>query len=110
MGLNILLKGVVASVNLLGAADGFSFEAFVYQKLVPNLWKGACVVMDNSSIPKGEEIEQAIEEAGAILLYLPPYSPDFNPIETFWSKVKSIFRSLAARYLSSSRRSDFTSL
>ena len=93
----IALKGVVASVNLLGAADGISFEAFVYQKLVPNLWKGACVVLDNSSIHKGKEIEQAIESAGARLLYLPPYSPDFNPIETFWSKVKSILRSLAAR-------------
>lgn len=81
----------------MGATDGLSFEAFVYQLLVPNLWKGACVVMDNSSIHKGKEVAQAIEKAGAILLYLPPYSPDFNPIENFWSKVKTILRSLAAR-------------
>ena len=84
-------------INLLGSTDGLTFEAFVIRKLVPNLWQGATVVWDNSSIHKGEEIEQAIVNAGAKLIYLPPYSPDFNPIENFWSKVKNTLRSIGAR-------------
>jgi len=64
---------------------------------VPNLWKGATVVWDNVPIHQGEEIEKAIAEAGARLIYLPPYSPDFNPIENFWSKVKNTLRSIGAR-------------
>ncbi len=79
----IALKGIVASVNLLGAADGLTFEAFVVQKLVPHLWQGACVVWDNSTIHKGEEIELAIRKAGARLINLPPYSPDFNQARKF---------------------------
>jgi transposase len=93
----IALKGIVASINLLGSTDGLTFEAFVIQKLVPNLWKGATVIWDNCSIHKGKEIEKAIINAGASLIYLPPYSPDFNPIENFWSKVKNALRSIGAR-------------
>lgn len=93
----ISIQEVVASVNLLGGTDGITFEAFIIQRLVPKLWKGACVLMDNYSIHKGEEVEKAIQEAGARLIYLPPYSPDFSPIENFWSKVKEILRSLGAR-------------
>ncbi|PSN07920.1 IS630 family transposase [filamentous cyanobacterium CCT1] len=91
------LAGVVASAVILGAFDGLSFEAFVATRLVPNLWLGACVVMDNCYIHKGEEIRHLIEAAGARLVYLPPYSPDFSPIENFWSKVKSILKTLGAR-------------
>lgn len=76
---------------------GLTFEAFISQKLVPKLWKGACVVMDNCSIHKGEQIEALIQSAGASLIYLPPYSPDFSPIENCWSKIKSILRSIGAR-------------
>lgn len=93
----ISLKEVVTSVNLLGGTDRITFEAFINQKLVPKLWKGAYVLMDNYSIHKGEEIEKAVEAAGAKVIYLPPYSPDFSPIENFWSKVKGILRSLRAR-------------
>ncbi|MCT7975682.1 IS630 family transposase [Laspinema olomoucense] len=93
----ISLSKIITSVNLLGAADGVTFESFIVNKLVPNLWEGACVVLDNSTIHQGEEIEKAMIEAGAKLIYLPPYSPDFNPIENMWSKVKSILRSLGAR-------------
>ena len=74
----IALKGIVTSINLLGAADGLTFEAFVMQKLVPNLWQGATVVWDNSTIHKGKEIEKMLAEAGVKLIYLPPLSPDFN--------------------------------
>ena len=93
----IALKGIIASINLLGSIDGLTFEAFVIQKLVPQLWKDAVVVWDNYSIHKGKEIEKAIIAAGARLIYLPPYSPDFNPIENCWSKIKSILRSIGAR-------------
>ncbi|WP_027268942.1 IS630 family transposase [Leptolyngbya sp. PCC 6406] len=91
------LAGVVASAVILGAFDGLSFEAFVATRLVPNLWPGACVVMDNCSIHKDDMIRELIEAAGARLVYLPPYSPDFSPIENFWSKLKSILRALGAR-------------
>ena len=91
------LRKVVASVNIYGAVDGVTFEAFVLNKLVPNLWENACVVMDNAKIHQGEIVREFIEQAGATLLYLSPYSPEFSPIENFWSKVKSILRKTAAR-------------
>jgi transposase len=91
------LNGLIAQVSLLGATDTLTFEAFVSQKLVPNLWKGACVIMDNCSIHKGAEIEELITKAGARLIYLSPYSPDFSPIENCWSKIKSVLRSIGAR-------------
>jgi len=93
----ISVKKVRASVNLVGSIDGITFEAIIIRKLVPQLGKGACVLMDNYGIHKGEEIEKAIKKAGARLIFLPPYSPDFSPIENFWSKVKSILRTLGAR-------------
>lgn len=91
------IKGVISKYSLVGATDGLTFEAFISQKLVPQLWEGAYVVMDNCSVHKGKEIENLIEAAGAKLIYLPPYSPDFSPIENCWSKIKSILRSLGAR-------------
>ena len=93
----ISLEGIVTSLNLCGSIDGLTFEAFVIRKLIPKLWKGAVVVWDNYSIHKGQEIEEAIKKAGAKLIYLPPYSPDFNPIENCWSKIKNILRSIGAR-------------
>ncbi len=93
----ISLSGVVTQINLIGTVDGLTFEAFIAQKLVPQLWVGACVVMDNCSIHKGKQIESLINQAGARLIYLPPYSPEFSPIENCWSKIKSLLRSLAAR-------------
>lgn len=74
-----------------------TFEAFIARKLVPQLWTGACVILDNCSIHLGEAIENLITQAGAKLIYLPPYSPDFSPIENCFSKVKSILRKLEAR-------------
>lgn len=93
----IALKGIIASVNVYGSSDGITFEAFVINKLVPRLWKGACVVLDNSTIHKGDEVRSAIEAVGAKLVFLSPYSPEFNPIENLWSKLKSILRSIGAR-------------
>lgn len=93
----IALKGVVTALSYTGGTDGLTFQTFVDKCLVPQLWEGACVVMDNFSSHKVEGIQSAIEAVGAKLIYLPPYSPDFSPIENFWSKVKQQIRSAAAR-------------
>ena len=93
----ISIEKVLVQWSALGSVDGLTFEAFIATKLVPTLWVGAIVIMDNCSIHKGEEVERLIKEAGAILIYLPPYSPDFSPIENAWSKIKSILRKLGAR-------------
>lgn len=80
-----------------GAVNGDLFEAFVEQVLVPALTVGDIVVMDNLSSHKRPRVQELIEAAGAELLYLPPYSPDLNPIEMIFSKIKQLLRSLAAR-------------
>ena len=90
----ISVNEVLTSVNLIGTTDAITFEAFIIRKLVPKLWKGAYVVMDNCTIHTGEEVEKAIKEKGAKLIYLSPYSPDFSPIENLWSKLKNILRSI----------------
>lgn len=96
----ISLNGLINQYSILGATDGLTFEAYISQKLVPKLWEGAYVIMDNCSIHKGTQIEKLIESVGAKLIYLPPYSPDFSPIENCWSKVKNILRSVGALELS----------
>ena len=73
------------------------FLAWVRQGLVPALQPEDLVIMDNLATHKVAGVRQAIEAAGARLLYLPPYSPDFNPIENMWSKIKQLLRSLAPR-------------
>ncbi|MGD1872952.1 MAG: transposase, partial [Mastigocoleus sp.] len=82
----IALKGIVGSMSFKGGNDKHAFETYVNQVLVPNLWERACVVMDNFSSHKVAGIKEAIESVGAQLIYLSPYSPDFSPIENFWSK------------------------
>jgi transposase len=77
--------------------DGLAFEAYVTQVLVPTLEPGDIVVMDNLVAHKRAEVGLAIEAAGAWLLYLPPYSPDLNPIEMAFAKLKAAFRKAAAR-------------
>ena len=88
------VKEILTSVNLIGGTDAITFEAFIIRKLVPQLWKGACIVMDNSPIHLGEEVKKALEKKGAKLIYLSPYSPDFSPIENLRSKLKIILRSI----------------
>ena len=80
-----------------GPMDGDAFLAYVTQVLVPELTPGDIVVMDNLPSHKVAGIRDAIEAAGASLLYLPPYSPDFNPIEMTFSKLKAVLRKAAAR-------------
>ena len=79
--------------------NGPIFRAYLEQCLVPTLQPGDIVVMDNLSSHKNEKVRQIIEAAGAELLYLPPYSPDFNPIEKAWSKIKQLMRSAKARLI-----------
>jgi transposase len=88
---------VTAPLLLDGAMNGQSFLAYVEQILAPTLKRGDIVVMDNVSVHKVAGVREAIEARGAMLLYLPPYSPDLHPIEQFFSKLKAILRKAAAR-------------
>ena len=83
-----------------GATNGMRFQAYVSHILVPALKPGDTVVLDNLAAHKVSGVRQAIEAAGARLLYLPPYSPDFNPIEMAFAKLKAILRTAAARTVS----------
>ena len=87
---------VAAPFVLEGAMNGETFRAYVEQILAPTLKRGEIVFMDNVSIHKVEGVREAIERRGAILVYLPAYSPDLNPIEQMFSKLKSVLRKVAA--------------
>lgn len=91
------LDGMIASMTIEEATDADIFLAFVEQVLCPALKQGDLVVMDNLSSHKVPEVRALIESAGAQLLYLPPYSPDLNPIEKAWAKLKQLLRSAQAR-------------
>jgi transposase len=91
------LAGVTCSTVVDGAVNADVFEAFVEQVLGPALRPGDVVVLDNLSSHKRRRTRELIEAAGAALEYLPPYSPDFNPIEMIFAKVKQLLRSLACR-------------
>ena len=89
--------GLVAPLVLDGALTGDVFLAYVRRQLAPELRAGDVLVMDNLSVHKVGGVREAVEAAGARLLYLPPYSPDLNPIEQVFSKLKSLLRSAAER-------------
>jgi transposase len=91
------LDGVVAPLVLDGPINAAAFEAYVEQFLAPTLQPGDIVVMDNLSSHKGPKVRALIEVVGAKLLYLLPYSPDFNPIEKLFSKLKALLRKAAER-------------
>lgn len=88
---------LTAPMVIDGAIDGALFVAYVEQQLVPTLRPGDLVVMDNLSAHKVAGVRRAIEAAGASVVYLPPYSPDLNPIEQVFAKLKWLLRSAAAR-------------
>ena len=90
-------SGMRCSTTVDGAVNREVFEAFVEQVLTPSLKAGDVVVMDNLSSHKGQRVRQLIESAGAKVLYLPPYSPDLNPIELAFAKLKQLMRSAAHR-------------
>jgi len=91
------LNGIAAPMLLDGPMSGPAFLAYVEQVLAPELSPGDIVVLDNLPAHKVAGVRQAIEAAGARLLYLPPYSPDFNPIEMAFAKLKALLRKAAAR-------------
>jgi transposase len=90
-------NGIVAPFVLDGPINRNAFQAYVEKVLVPELRPGDIVIMDNLSSHKGPRIRQMIEAAGGSLLYLPPYSPDFNPIENAFAKLKALLRKAAER-------------
>lgn len=91
------VEGACAPMLLEGAIDGDAFDAYVEQVLAPALRPGDIVVMDNLSTHKNSRARARIQTAQAEVLDLPPYSPDFNPIEKMWSKVKALLRAAKAR-------------
>ena len=90
-------SGIIAPFVIDRPVNRTIFEAWVQRVLVPNLRQGDIVIMDNLSSHKGPRVRALIEAAGATLRYLPPYSPDFNPIEKAFAKLKALLRKEAAR-------------
>jgi transposase len=85
-------KKVIAMNPIGKSMNGEEFLKFVQEELAPKLWKGAVVVMDNLRVHKVEGVEEMIEVVGAIVVYLSPYSPEFNPIEHLWWELKALLR------------------
>lgn len=88
----VALTGIVSIMYGVWNTTGDIFKTFIRKYLLPNLKKGQIVILDNARIHKVEGIKRLIESAGARLLFLPPYSPDFSPIELMWSKLKNYLR------------------
>ena len=91
------VEGIGAAMSVEGATDGVAFETYVKHFLCPTLKRGQIVVMDNLKVHKMKRVREIIEGSGAEILFLPPYSPDFSPIEEAFSKVKGILRRIGAR-------------
>lgn len=88
----ISLKKVLTVMTLDGSMDGAAYKVFIEHFLLPQLWVGAVVVMDNLPAHKVEAIEPLIASVGASVLYVSPYSPEFNPIEHWWSQLKAFLK------------------
>lgn len=93
----VRLDGSTACMAVAGATDKDTFREYVRCVLVPTLRAGDIVVLDNLSAHKDQESQNLVEQAGAELRFLPPYSPDLNPIEKMWSKIKTFLRAAKAR-------------
>jgi transposase len=94
---SMTLQGMGTSLAVEGTTNREVFETYVERVLAPTLRRGQVVVMDNLTAHKGERVKELIEQRGCELLYLPPYSPDFNPIEEAFSKIKALLRKVEAR-------------
>ena len=90
-------EGIVATRLIKNSMKGKDFQSFLEIDLIPKLTEGDVLVMDNLSIHKMEGIKELIEAKGARIEYLPPYSPDFNPIEMMWSVIKAFVRLYCTR-------------
>ena len=91
------VRGMVAAMTIESATDGDVFLTYLEQILCPKLQPGDLVILDNLSAHKVAGVRELIEATAAELLYLPPYSPDFNPIEMAWAKLKQLLRAAKAR-------------
>jgi transposase len=91
------LEGMGACLAVEGATTATVFESYIERLLTPTLKRGQIIVVDNLNAHKGERVRELIEERGCELLYLPPYSPDFNPLEEAFSKIKGLLRNAQAR-------------
>lgn len=91
------LKGIQAPLVFEGALTTLTFETYVEDVLAPTLRRGEILLMDNLSAHKGDQAQATIEARGVQVIYLPPYSPDLNPIEKCWAKVKTALRAAKAR-------------
>ena len=94
---SIRLDGTTACMHLSGAADTTAFVTYLAEVLCPTLRRGDIVVMDNLAVHKSPQVAALVEAAGAEVRFLPAYSPDLNPIEKMWSKIKASLRSAEAR-------------
>jgi transposase len=94
---SVRLDGTTACMTIEGATDTAVFQAYVRAVLTPSLRRGDIVVMDNLGAHKNAQTVALIEQAGATVRFLPAYSPDLNPIEMMWSKVKALLRKAEAR-------------
>ena len=94
-------KHVFAHLEIYGSMTGNAFLYYVSEILLPELEPDQVVVMDNLSCHRTDAVQKTFQKAGIELLYLPPYSPDFNPIEECWSKFKSVLKKIAARTIES---------
>lgn len=91
------INGLIATMSIIGSVNTAVFLFYVQEILIPQLWVGAIVVMDNLSVHHAAVVREAIEAVGAKVVFLPPYSPDLSPIELCWSKLKQLLRSAKAR-------------
>jgi transposase len=94
---SVRLDGSTVPFIISGAMNGDVFKSYISEQLLPTLGQGDIVVMDNLSSHKVDGVKKAIEAAGAQVRYIPPYSPDLNPIEEMWSKLKAYLRKVKAR-------------
>jgi transposase len=90
-------RGLIAVMTLTGAVDTLAFDAYLLRVLAPRLHKGDVLVLDNLGVHKASQVEEVAAGLGARVLWLPPYSPDFSPIEQCWSKIKTCLRAAKSR-------------
>ncbi len=100
----LTLDGIAAPMMLHGAMDALAFQGYIEHFLAPELRPGDVVVLDRLNAHKSDRTRELVEAKGANLVYLPAYSPDFNPIEHAWSKLKALLRKAGARTLPRLRR------
>jgi transposase len=91
------INGLIAAMSIVSSVNTHVFLAYVEQILIPQLWVGAIVIMDNLPVHHAHSVREAIEAVGAKLVFLPPYSPDLSPIELCWSKLKQLLHSAKPR-------------